>query len=186
MIDKNSKFYITATQMLNDYIADGGNVDDLGVKDEAYKFIKNSSVKDENGNTLDLETKFEVLGYPRKAKYKDNKKELIAEIEVYRQAGNSFHITRKKLPFYPRLYAYASYLKRHGIDMEYEQIMKGLGYKEYSDTYFRCLGLFDLEKYRDETGFVDSYRKNEKLKAYIIKYQSPGLYQVQHRIYVLF
>jgi len=58
-------------------------------------------------------------------------------------------------------------LKRQGIDLPYEQIMKGLGYKNYSDTYFRCLGLFELKNYRDDNGFVDSYRKNAKLKAYI-------------------
>ena len=153
--------------MLGEYIANGGNVNDLGKKDEEYMFIKNAKIKGEDGNYLDLEGKFELLGHPRKPKYKDNKKELIAEIEAYKQAGGSFHVTRKKLPFYPRLSTYANQLQRQGIDIPYEQIMKGLGYKDYSDTYFRCMGLFDLEKYRDDNGFVDSYRKNEKLKGYV-------------------
>ena len=55
MIDKNSKFYITATQMLNDYIAGGGNVDDLGVKDEVYKYCKKAMERGEqipSGNLL--------------------------------------------------------------------------------------------------------------------------------------
>ena len=46
--------------------------------------------------------------------------------------------------------------------------MKGLGFRDYSDTYFRCMGIFDLKEYRDENGFVDSYRKNEQLKSYIV------------------
>lgn len=167
MIDKNSEFYIEARKMLEDYIARGGDVNDLGKKDKEYRYIKNASVRDEQGNYVDLETRFKELGFPRKPKCKDNKQELIAEIEAHKQAGGSFHITRKKLPFYPRLHAYASALKRMGVELSYEQIMKGLGYKDYSDTYFRCIGIFELEKYRDDDGFVDSYRKNAKLKAYI-------------------
>ena len=45
--------------------------------------------------------------------------------------------------------------------------MKGLGFKNYSNTYYRCLGIGELKNYRDENGYVDSYRKNEKLKSYI-------------------
>ncbi|MBQ3502311.1 MAG: hypothetical protein IJA72_01435, partial [Clostridia bacterium] len=116
---------------------------------------------------VDLETRFKELGFPRKPKYKDNKQELITEIEAYKKAGKSFHITRKKLPFFPRLHVYAETLKRQGVELSHEQIMKGLGHKDYSDTYFRCMGIFELEKYRDDKGFVDSYRKNARLKAYI-------------------
>ncbi len=167
MIDKTSEFYITATKMLNDYVLAGGNVDDIGVHSDIYKVVKKARLKDSAGNYIDIETKFKLLGYPRKAKSKDSKQTLINEVNAYKQAGKSFHITRKKLPFYPRLVVYAKNLKLHGVDMTYEQIMKGLGYKDYSDTYFRCLGLCDLKNYRDNNGFVDSYRKNEKLKAYI-------------------
>ena len=125
-------------------------------------------MKDENGQYINLEEKFSQLGHPRKAKYKESKQALIAEVDAYKQAGGSFHIIRKKLPFYPQLYTYASRLQRQGVDITYEQIMKGLGYKDYSDTYFRCMGIFELEKYRDNNGYVDSYRQNKKLKAYII------------------
>lgn len=168
MIDKNSQFYIKVKSMLEEYVSNGGDVNDLGINDEIYRYIKNTRLTDDAGNYIDLETKFKLLGYPRKPKYKDNKQELIKEINEYKKAGKSFHITRKSLPFYPRLHAYASQLKRQGVELTYEQIMKGLGHKDYSDTYFRCLGIFELKKYRDDNGFVDSYRKNEKLKAYIV------------------
>ncbi len=167
MIDKNSQFYIKAKKMLDDYVASGGKVEDLGVNDDIYKFIKNGKVADETGKYLNLEAKFDKLGHPRNAKYKESKQALIDEVNAYKQAGKSFHITRKKLPFYPQLYTYASKLQRQGLDMTYEQIMKGLGYKDYSDTYFRCMGIFELEKYRDSEGFVDAYRKSAKLKGYI-------------------
>ncbi len=168
MIDKNSQFYVTATKMLEAYVASGGDVNDLGVKDKVYKFIKHAKIKDADGNHLDLETKFKLLGFPRaRVRCKDNKQELIAEINAYKQAGGSFHITRKKLPFYERLHAHAVNLKKQRVELPYEQIMKGLGYKDYSDTYFRCLGLVELQNYRDKNGFVDSYRKNAKLKGYV-------------------
>lgn len=168
MIDKNSQFYIEARRMLEAYIAKGGDVNSLGKKDKEYMFIKNAKIKDETGSYMDLEAKFSLLGFPRaRARIKDSKQALIAEIDAYKQAGGSFHITRKKLPFFARLHVYATTLKRQGIEPSHEQIMKGLGYKDYSDTYYRCMGIFDLYKYRDENGFVDSYRKNEKVKAYI-------------------
>ena len=168
MIDKGSKFYINAKKMLDEYVAAGGNVDDLGVKDKIYSYIKNSKLKDTNGNAIEIETIFELLGHTRtRAKSKDVRQQLINEIDQYKQSGGSFHIIRKQLPFYPRLHTYAKKLQREGLDLSYEQIMKGLGYKNYSDTYFRCMGIFELRKYRDENGFVDSYRENGKLKAYI-------------------
>ena len=168
MIDKNSKFYINAKAMLDEYVAGGGNVNDLGIKDKIYAYIKNAKIKDENGVYIDTETKFELLGHSRaRAKRKDIRQELIDQIEQYRRNGGSFHITRNKLPFYPQLRSYVRRLQNNGIFISNEEIMKGLGYKEYSDVYFRCMGIFDLSKYRDKNGFVDSYRKNETLKSYI-------------------
>lgn len=167
MIDKNSQFYIKAKKMLEEYVRNGGKIDDLGIKTPEYQFIKRANVYDENGNYVDLETRFKELGFPRKAKCKDNKQALVAEIEEYIKSGGSFHITRKKLPFFPRLNIRAAWLKTHGIELTHEQIMKGLGYKNYSDMYYRCSGIFEVKNYRDKNGFVDSYRKNEKLKGYI-------------------
>lgn len=155
--------------MLDDYVANGGDVNNLGAHDKIYRHIKNTKLKDKDGNYIGLETKFELLGYPRKPKYvKDNKTELIEDIKAYKNAGGSFHIRRKSLPFYARLQAYSAMLKRQGLNLTYEEIMKGLGFRDYSDTYYRCKGIFDLKKYRDNNGFVDSYRKNEKMKAYVL------------------
>jgi hypothetical protein len=168
MIDKNSKFYIQAKKMLDEYVAAGGNVEDLGVGDKIYKYIKDAKVKDENGEYMGVEAKFELLEHPRLGKRnKDLRQKLIKEVVSYRQSGNSFHIERKKLPFYNTLYTYSRSLKLQGITMSHDKIMKGLGFKEYSDVYYRCIDLFELSKYRDEDGFVDSYKKNEKLKAYV-------------------
>lgn len=169
MIDKNSSFYINAKKMLDEYVSAGGNVNDLGNKDKVYVYIKNKKLKDEQGNSIDMETKFKLLGHPRaRVVSKDVRQDLIDEVDKYKKAGGSFHIARKKLPFYPELNSYSRRLRNQGVELSHEQIMKGLGYKDFSDIYFRCLGIFELKNYRNENGFVDSYRKNQKLKAYII------------------
>ena len=97
----------------------------------------------------------------------DIRQRLVNEINNYLQSGGSLHISRKKLPFYRQLNNYANILKQQGLEMSHEEIMKGLGFKNYSDTYFRCIGIFELKKYKDENGYVDSYRKNPTLKSYI-------------------
>lgn len=168
MISKDSKFYIKAKQMLDEYVAAGGDVNDLGIGNEIYKYIKAAKVKDKSGKRMTVEAKFEFLEHPRACgRSMDVKQQLIDEATSYRQAGNSFHTVRKKLPFYPKLQSYSKKLRLQGINLSHDQIMKRLGFKEYSDIYYRCMGLFELSKYRDENGFVDGYRKNETLKAYV-------------------
>lgn len=168
MVNTDSKCYIKAKKMLDEFVANGGNVDDLGNKDEIYRYIKSARITDASGNSLDVEAKFELLGHPRaRARCKDSRQQLVEEVDEYKRSGKSFHITRKNLPFYPRLHTYARKLQYDGISLSYDQIMKGLGYKDYSDIYFRCMGISALANYRDENGFVDSYRQDEQLKAYI-------------------
>ena len=139
-------FYVKAKKMLDDYVAAGGKVDDLSTKDKEYVYIKNTRVRDESGKLLTLEEKFEILKHPRKKKYvSDVRQALIDEIEKFLAEGKSFHISRKKLPFYERLVTYSTYLERKGEFKTHEQIMKyDLGYLNFSDDYFRCLDLKHL------------------------------------------
>lgn len=166
---RDTKFYKTAKKMLEEYVQNGGNVESLSTESTIYKYIKNTKVVDENGKAIDLETKFELLGYPRKSKVSKNLREdLICEIREYLVNGGSFHIERKKLPFYERLHSYQVQLKHKGINLTHEQIMKDdLGFKEFSDVYFRCLGIEKLKYFRDKEGFVDSYKAHVKFNNYI-------------------
>ena len=165
----DSKFYKKAKQMLSNYIANGGKIEELTAISPEYRYVKNTRVYDDNGNLLDLEAKFELLGYLRKSKMSKNLREdLINEIHDYLIAGGSLHANRKKLPFYERLHAYKTALKRQGKDLTHEEIMKyDLGFREYSDRYFRCLGIEKLKYFRDEYGYVDSYRKHKTFNNYI-------------------
>ena len=58
MVNTESKCYIKAKKMLDEFVANGGNVDDLGNKDEIYRYIKSARITDASGNSLDVEAKF--------------------------------------------------------------------------------------------------------------------------------
>ena len=166
---ENSTFYKKGKEMLDDYVARGGKVENLSANDKEYKYIKNNRVKDENGNLIDLETKFNLLGHPRNNKYSKNLREdLLKEINEFLANGGSLHINRKKLPFYERLNTYSTFLKRKSIILTHEQIMRDdLGFKSFSDIYYRCKEIFKLKNYRDEDGYVDDYHKSELMSSYI-------------------
>lgn len=166
---ENTIFYVKAKKMLDDYVARGGNIEDLSKDDKEYKYIKNSKAKSADGRLLTLEEKFEKLHHPRKPKQeKDVRQALVNDVEFYVSQGKSFHIARKKLPFYERLATYSRYLARNGEHKSHEQIMKyDLGYKNFSDDYYRCMELEKLKTYRDENGFIDGYRKDKRLVNYV-------------------
>lgn len=165
---KETYFYKKYKPMLDEFVNNGGDVDTLGKKDYIYNAIKDYRLLDENGNRVDVETKFSILGHERKrVRVKDSKQALTAAVDEFLAKGGSFHMPRKSLPFYPLLHSYADNLKLKGIHMSYEDIMKSLGYVQYSDTYYRCMGLEGLSSFRDKDGYVDSYKKNNKMKNYI-------------------
>ena len=54
-------FFDKAKRLLDAYVENGGDVNQLSSVDKIYRFIQCSKVYDENGNLLDLETKFKLL-----------------------------------------------------------------------------------------------------------------------------
>lgn len=169
LLNKDSKFYITARKRLEEYTAQGKSVDELTKKDDLYRYILFNKIYIDEGTELDLEAKFDWFGYPRKRKMTKNlREELIAEIKDYLIDGGNLHIRRKDLPFYDRLHAYQRALQKKGINLTCEQIMKeDFGFKEYSDEYFRCKNLEQIKYFRDSEGFVDDFRENKKFNAYV-------------------
>ena len=151
------------------FIKSGGDINSLTRKDKMFADIYNYHLKDENGKNYGIAEKFKLLEIDRKVKVvKDVKQSLINEIEEYKKNGGSFHIERKQLPFHSRLHVYSNYLKKQGIFKTHEEIMHDLGYLEYSDLYYKCSGLKQINKYEDLEGFVDAYRENEKLNGYVL------------------
>ena len=154
------------TQRLADYVANGGNIDDLGVEDELYQLVKKID------NRHSLEEKFAMCGQVRHAKRSNDVwDDLRREAHQYVADGKSLHIERKKLPFYEKLHsAKRSYFRKFGKKITSREALERIGVKGYSDTYYNFLPLFELEKYKDSYGYVDSYRKNDVLDAQIDRF----------------
>ncbi len=161
---KKENVFLKGKRLLDAFVDAGGNVDDLTTKDAEYLYIKDNKFV-LNGKLLNVEQTFAHLGHPRKAKKRSDVKEaLIEEVDAYCKAGGSFHVERKTFPFYERVRTYINTLPER---ISFEAAMKGLGFKQFSDAYFRFLGLQDLKNYRDENGFVDAYRKDNKMRTYV-------------------
>ena len=154
------------TQRLSDYVANGGSIDDLGVNDELYQLVKNID------NRHNLEEKFAICGQVRRAKKSNDVwDDLKREAHQYVADGKSLHIERKQLPFYEKLHsAKRSYFRKFGKKITSKEALERVGVKGYSDTYYNFLPLFELEKYKDSYGYVDSYRKNDVLDAQIDRF----------------
>ncbi|MBP3619063.1 MAG: hypothetical protein J6J24_00210 [Clostridia bacterium] len=146
----------------------GGKIEELSSNDELYQYIKNVHIYGKDGKLLSMQQKLALAGEEKTPSYtQDTKKELIAEIEDYLANGGSFHIERKKLPFYERLRTYTRTFKSQNKikrEVTSDEVMKSLGYKNYSDLYFYWSDIADLSVFRDRDGYVDSYRKNAKVK----------------------
>ena len=169
-LSKHKKSFVKAKKMLDDYVACGGNVDDLKTSHPIYEYICFSQIYSNDDVLLKtMEEKFEALGHPRKRKIaKDVKETLIKEIDEYIAKGGSFDVERTALPFFGRMRTYIrSRYHTKGDNISFEQAMKDLGYGNYSDICNRCKELEKLKNFRDEEGYVDSYRQDKLYSGYI-------------------
>ncbi len=153
---------------LEEYVANGGDVNDLSSNHKIYRRIESAKLCDENGKRLTLEQAFSLLGFPRARKYStDVRADLIKEIEDYIAEGGTFDIQMKSLPFYNRLCVYSIKLQRAGINLSHEEIIRDdLGFKTFSRMAMRCKGLQKLKEFRKD-GFVDDYHVDDKFSSYI-------------------
>lgn len=137
--------------------------------DPEYKYIWGTIVSGADGHMLTMQEKIAAAGFERAQRHStDLRQDLLNDIEEYRANGGSFHVVRKNLPFYNRVHNYRDSLMRTtGVDYSFEEIMKNLGYRDYSDIYFRFMELEKISQYRDEDGFVDSYRDDAKLSDFV-------------------
>ncbi|MBQ8451777.1 MAG: hypothetical protein IJ538_03265 [Clostridia bacterium] len=157
-----------------------GSIEELTSKDPEYKIASRVDIFDKNGRRLSFNEVCAMAGFRKKEvkKAKDVTVRLIAEATQFLDEHGHFHFKRKTMPFFPALQSHTKKIKRKtGRDITTDQAMKELGFTTYSDTYFYYLGLFDLEKFRDEDGFVDSFRSdkqmNNKIDTYAVKLDMP-------------
>ena len=152
--------------------AHGGTIDSLSSKDPEYDAVQKVTILNSSGRKLTMNEKFELAGYSKRFnKAADSTEKLKAIVMKYLAEGGSFHRKRRSLPFYEDLHTVVKKIKRTtGKEVSPEQAMKDLGFRSYSDTYYFFMGLFELEKFKDEAGNVDSYRANSVMNNKIDTY----------------
>lgn len=157
-----------AKKMLDEYVAEGGKVEDMKTTHPIYRYINFSEMTKDGVPLKTMEERFEALGYPRKRKIvEDVRVTLIEEIDKYIAEGGQFDVDHMELPFFGRMRTYMRRFQKQGIYLTFEEAMRELGYKNFSDTYSRCKRLENLKNFRDEEGYVDSYRKDKSYAGYI-------------------
>ena len=150
---------------LDALVASKRKVEDLTIEDPEYKMVKDANIKGPDGKRMTVSEIFAAVGHPRPEKRtSDIKKKLVEKIEAHLKTGKTFHMKRKSLPFYEDL---RTYCRSVGGNLTPEQAMHGLGYREYSDLYYRFGELERMHDFRDENGFVDGYRKDSKFNQYV-------------------
>lgn len=160
---KKAKTIPEITAMLDEFVANGGDVNDLSSTDELYRLVKNIDKK------MSLYEKFALCKHPReKKKSEDVFVDLKNEILDYLSNGGSLHVERKTLPFYEKMHSAKKNIQRKtGQEISTKELFNMLGIKGYSDTYYNYLPIFDFEKFIDENGFADSYRSNASMNTFV-------------------
>jgi len=153
--------------LLDEYVLNGGNINDLKPGDKIYDYIKDAKIFGENGKKLTIDEKMIRAGHKRDPLYHLREK-VRKGAQSYLDNGGSFHVERKSMPFYQDLKSYVrAYKRERGIDISYDDAMKEIGFKNYSTIFYKYNHIIDLKDYQDKDGFVDSYRKDEVMKSYI-------------------
>ena len=156
-----------------------GTIDSITSQDPEYKAIRKITILNNSGRKMTMNELFELAGYAKRFnRVPDCTEKLKAVVLKYLEEGGSFHRKRRSLPFYEDLHSQVKKIKRTtGKEVTPEQAMKDLGFRNYSDTYYYFMGLFELEKYKDAAGNVDSYRAdnvmNNKIDTYSDKLNIP-------------
>ncbi len=165
---KKGRAFVKARKMLDEFVANGGSVDDMKTTHPIYQYICFSDMSKDGVFLKTLEERFEALGHPRKRKIsKDVRETLIEEIDKYIANGGQFDVDHTQLPFSERMRTYIRRFQKEGNYITFEEAMKDLGYKNFSDTYTRCKKLESLKNFRDQEGYVDSYRSDKVFAGYI-------------------
>jgi len=159
-------------EIIDPFVSSGGDVNKLGINDQIYWDVKAYKLKDESGRELTLEEKFALSGHPRARKIVPSAiKALTDAVDEFLEAGGSFDMPREKMPFRKLCESALSACKREWGEnsLTRDEMMKRLGYRNYSDVYYSFSKVLDVVKYKDEEGFVDDYRKDEKYANQLIR-----------------
>ncbi len=159
-------------KLLDEYVADGGNIDDLTKGDKVYNYIKDRKVVKEDGTRYTMEEKFALSGYPRTPKKARSAFDKIGEkISEYVNSGKSLEDLKSDDPLYK--YIKNVHLRdEDGKLIPIKEILAMFG-EERSEKHSKNVKIDlieEIEKYRTEGGSFHVRRKSlpfyDKLRTY--------------------
>jgi len=153
-------------ERLDNFVASGKPLEKLRALDYAlYSDIKNSSLKNFEARRTLFE-KIKVLGYVKpKLKVDNVEEELQKQIAAFLASGGDININTGDMPFKKILWSVMRKYRHQGTPLSSEEVLRKNGAPMYSETYAAYKKIYDLAKYQDEEGFVDSYRRDEPFSA---------------------
>lgn len=153
---------------LSEFVSNGGDVNTLSTKDELYKLVARSSIFN-NGKRVSLEGKFSLLGFPRARKRKsssENIQSLHDAISEFVNNGGDVSTICHNDTIYKKVKNTAVFINGSQISVAEKFRLAGFPREEkYNPTKMAMNTLKQLDNFKDENGYVDSYRNNKKLNA---------------------
>lgn len=155
---------------LDDYVKNGGIVDDLTKKHPIYEPIHKIKIYDTNKKLLTLEEKFTYLEHPRKSKVKKYTIPILQSmLDDYVKSGGIVDDLTTQHPIYKILVDYDMYDKNERL-MSLEEKFAFLGHPRKAknsnfETYSKRLS--ELNSFKDDNGYVDSYKQDTQMDNFI-------------------
>ena len=155
---------------LKAYVDNGGILENLTIKDEEYIAVKNCDIY-LDGKRLSIEERFSYLGYPRlpqQKPYTEKLKDIKIMLDEFVAAGGNIDEIDYTHPIYAKMRAFTPVINGRRPSMEEKFEMAGHPRQsKINDMNVFMERLSALENFKDENGFVDSYRKDEQMKLFV-------------------
>lgn len=170
-IEERKKQHIERLKtMLDEYVKNGGAIENLSKGHHIYEAVKNYDIR-VNGKRLSLEERFELLGHPRQSQQKSFEaklKELKQMLDNFVENGGDVNSIDTHHEIYIKMRSFTPKINGKKISIEEAFALAGHPRQpRYNDVQLFIKTLSRLEDFKDEHGFVDSYRKDSQMKSFI-------------------
>lgn len=157
-------------KVVSRFISGGGDVNELKTTDEVYKLVKNTSIIIDK-HKLSVEEKFELIGFPRQAKRKsfdEHLKSLRDAISEFVAGGGDVNLLCCNDKLYKKVKNAVLHVDGKELTINEKFDLAGFPREnKYNNTKQIIAKLNTLENFKDEKGFVDAYRKDAVMNAFI-------------------
>ena len=170
IIERKQKIIEGVKQKLQAYVDNGGVLENLTAKNEEYIAVKNCDIF-VDGKRLTIEERFAYFGYPRKPQqkpYTEKLKDIKAMLDDFVANGGNVDEIGFHHEIYKQMRDFTPVINGRKPSIEEKFEMAGHPrHSRYNDMNTFIERLSELEKFKDENGYVDAYRKDDQLKLFV-------------------